>query len=147
MAAHFDIAQRGTRVGKCIKCQVTIEQARSQRPIHRGEARERVIERTLRQNPKIDVVSGERQRPRIFELLCALEFGEAIRIRSGRRSMSADRGVHVEQGPIGIENECLRHMASRLPTRRPYVIECFKVRAASGESETTGRGCRKHAHS
>jgi hypothetical protein len=73
--------------------------------VHGRHARERKIERALGQGPEIDVTSGKRQRPGIFQLFRSPDFRKAIGVRTGGGAMARDRGVHVEQRAIGIEHE------------------------------------------
>ena len=113
MPLRLQRAERRARIRKGIELEIGVEQGRAQRPVDRGEARERVIERALGQRPEVDVVPGGREHPGIFELLGAPDLGEAIGFRPGRRAMARNRGVHVEQRSVGVEHEGAdRHRSS-----------------------------------
>src|SRR5262249_14395447 len=135
-ATRLESTQGRARIRKCLQCPIGVEQFGPERTIDRRKTREGEVERALRQRPEIYVAAGERQRPGVFELLAAPDFGETVGVGACRGAMPADGGVHVEQRPIGVEDESARHGGSSPGTR-------VTAPAGSGASGTIARGYRR----
>src|SRR4029078_682324 len=58
---------------------------------------------------RVQKSTGKRQRPTILKLLDPPDFGEPVGIGTRGRAVPGDGGVHVEERPIGVEDESAWH--------------------------------------